>query len=102
MTDVYYVISRSIRNAVKAKEKIITLTTIINVCDTTITDTKKALALNMGDFEDAVIAAIAKRERADYIVTRNLKDFAGSPVPALSPSQVLKCMADRRIKSGSK
>ena len=37
------------------------------------------------DFEDAVIAESARRANADYIVTRNLRDFAKSPVPAHTP-----------------
>jgi hypothetical protein len=39
----------------------------------------------MNDFEDAVQAACAERIGADYIVTRNLKDFAKSPVQAILP-----------------
>jgi predicted nucleic acid-binding protein len=43
----------------------------------------------MPDFEDAVIAAVAQREGADYIVTRNTKDFIASPVPAITPEDFL-------------
>jgi predicted nucleic acid-binding protein len=50
----------------------------------------KALTLNIVDFEDAVIAATAKREKADYIVTRNETDFKNSPVPAVSPAVLLR------------
>ena len=90
VTDVFYIISRSIHDTKKAKEKIITLTTLINVCDTTIADIKAALILSINDFEDAVVAAIAKREKADYIVSRNEIDFSGSPVPTISTNQLLR------------
>ena len=97
VTDVFYVINRSIRDPNTAKEKIIALTALIEICDTTIADIKTALALNISDFEDAVMAAIAKRERADYIVSRNEADFSGSPVPAISPAQALS-----RLGKGAK
>ena len=42
------------------------------------------------DFEDAVQSAIAERIRADYIVTRNIRDFGKSAVPAVTPAEVLK------------
>jgi len=29
---------------------------------------------------------------ADYVVTRDLKDFAASPVPAISPADVLRLL----------
>ena len=90
VTDVYYVISRSIGDDNKARERIIDLTTLIRICDTTAKDIITGLCLNISDFEDAIIAAIAKREKADYIITRNEADFTGSFPPAISPSQLLK------------
>jgi len=90
VTDVYYIISRSIRDVNKAKEKIIALTTLITVCDTTTSDINTALTLNITDFEDAVLAAITKRERANYIVTRNEAGFAGSTIPAINPKKFLR------------
>jgi predicted nucleic acid-binding protein len=90
VTDVYYIIRGSLHDASKAREKIIALTALIGFCDTTASDINTALALNISDFEDAVIASAAKRERADYIVTRNEVDFKESPVPAISPARFLQ------------
>jgi predicted nucleic acid-binding protein len=89
VTDVYYVINRSIHDADKTREKIIALNALINVCDTTALDIKTALTFNIPDFEDAVVAAIAKREKADYIVSRNEDDFVNSSVPAMNPKRFL-------------
>jgi len=44
----------------------------------------------MSDFEDAIIAATALRENAEYIITRNIKDFTQSPIPAITPSDFLR------------
>ena len=49
----------------------------------------RARSLNMGDFEDAVLAAAAERTHADRIVTRNIDDFKHAPVPAITPRELL-------------
>ena len=41
------------------------------------------------DFEDAVQSATAESVHADYIITRNLKDFTKSRVMAFTPSELL-------------
>jgi hypothetical protein len=46
----------------------------------------EALALPMGDLEDALQAAAALAFGAGWIVTCNLSDFRGSPVPAVAPA----------------
>jgi len=45
---------------------------------------------SMPDFEDAVVDAVAERNDASYILTRNIKDFAGSSVPTITPTEFLK------------
>ncbi len=50
----------------------------------------QARTYDMKDFEDAVVAVCASDGECDYIVTRNLRDFVNSPIPALSPKQFLE------------
>jgi predicted nucleic acid-binding protein len=50
----------------------------------------ESLNSEMTDFEDAVQASAADSECVDYIVTRNLKDYRSSPVPAVSPGELLE------------
>ncbi len=45
------------------------------------------------DFEDNLHIACAVQARLDAIVTRNRKDFAGSPVPVLTPAELLTLLA---------
>jgi predicted nucleic acid-binding protein len=47
--------------------------------------TRSALALGWPGFEDAVTASAAQRARCAAIVTRNPRDFRGSPVRVLTP-----------------
>jgi len=48
---------------------------------------RAANALGWKDFEDAVTAAAAQRARCAAIITRNTKDFAGSPVRVFAPAE---------------
>ena len=48
-----------------------------------------ALASKAPDFEDAVLAEAALQAGAHAIITRNLRDFAHSPVRAHTPAQWL-------------
>jgi len=48
-----------------------------------------ARALDFTDYEDAVVAVAAKKAKCAYIITRNTRDFAHSPVPALTPGEFL-------------
>jgi predicted nucleic acid-binding protein len=50
---------------------------------------RRARQLPLDDFEDAVVASLAEAGQCDHIVTRNVPDFASSPVPALTPTDFL-------------
>ena len=52
--------------------------------------TKEILTKLMLIFHVAVQSVCASRIHADYIVTRNLRDFSESKVPAIAPSELLK------------
>jgi len=91
--DVYYLIRQFLKDDTKARENVFLISNYIKICNTTSEDITSALILFMPDFEDALIAAAAKREKADYIITRNEKDFANSPVPAITPEDFLKTLA---------
>ena len=52
-------------------------------------DLIRAAEMKWDDFEDAVQSATAERLHADYIITRNVKDFARSRVTAFTPSELL-------------
>ena len=74
----------------KIREILHKLLLIFSVADLKADDLKKAADLRFADHEDAVQCACASRIRADYIVTRNIRDFAGSKVTAIKPSELLE------------
>ncbi len=51
---------------------------------------RRARSLGFGDFEDALQSVAATACAADWIVTRNTRDFALSAVPALTPADFLR------------
>ena len=52
-------------------------------------DWQQARGLSFADFEDAVVSTVAKATASVFIITRNVDDFAGSPVPAIAPADFL-------------
>ena len=54
---------------------------------------RRAKALGMDDFEDAVVAAGAEASHCEFIVTRNMADFAKATVPAIPPAEFLAMAA---------
>lgn len=49
----------------------------------------RARSLPMSDFEDAVLASAAEAAGCDLIISRNVEDFDGSPVQAITPEEFL-------------
>lgn len=48
-------------------------------------EVKSALNMNFPDFEDALVVSCAVSSGCERIVTRNIKDFEGSPITVVSP-----------------
>lgn len=53
-------------------------------------DVKVARDLPMPDFEDALVAAAAAAARCNCILTRNVRDFRGSPIRAVLPADYVQ------------
>ena len=47
---------------------------------------------NITDFEDAIRYACAESVGADYIVTRNVKDYGRSSIKAITPEELINLM----------
>lgn len=88
-TDIYYLLRRELKDRQAAKDALEKVLQLVNIADALGEDVYAAIASNMADFEDALVAAVAERCRMDYIVTRNTKDFRESPVKALTPREFL-------------
>ena len=88
ITTLYYVLAKA-AGKTKADQTVDWLLTHfdIGVADKAIF--RRARQMSLVDFEDAVVASVAEAAHCDYVVTRNVADFAGSPVPAITPTDFL-------------
>jgi predicted nucleic acid-binding protein len=88
--DIFYLVKRHTGNINQAKNAIVLISNFAIFCDTTGQDIQEALLSNIIDFEDAVLVASAIRDNLDFVITRNVKDFTDSIVPAITPAEFLK------------
>jgi len=82
-------IMRKELNPKKIKETLEALSLIFEFADFNISDLTHAANLEWNDFEDAVQSVTAERIHADFIITRNVKDFAKSKIVAFTPSELI-------------
>ncbi len=89
VSNFYYLVSPS-RGRTDTRDFIVELTRFVSVVSTGTEALHYAAALPMGDLEDAMQVAAARACGARHIVTRNVKDYHRSPIPAVRPQHVLK------------
>lgn len=86
---VWYILGKK---QIAEKRKIITLLcsflTVISAPHSEVV--KSALDDSFQDFEDRLQVACAKTARADFIITRNIKDYKNSSVKAILPEEFIK------------
>jgi len=89
ITDIYYIANKELsdKNAVIGLLENLLKTT--NVAAVTETSIHEALNLKWDDFEDAVQYVAGQNILADYIITRNAKDFSDSVIEVISPEAFL-------------
>ncbi len=85
--NIVYIMRKELDNE-KIKEILNTLTSIFTIVDLRESDLIKGADLDFSDYEDALQSVCASRAKANYIVTRNIKDFKNSAVPAIKPSEL--------------
>jgi predicted nucleic acid-binding protein len=74
------------------REFISDLLQFTKVAPTNTESAKRALSMKISDFEDALQISAAISCNADYIITRNVKHYKKSQVPALTPDNFIKKM----------
>ncbi|MCL2655286.1 MAG: PIN domain-containing protein [Coriobacteriia bacterium] len=95
-TDLFYLLTHEGKSSANAKALIREVTHHIKMLEVSPIDVEAALASEMQDFEDALLACVAYRKHLDFVITRNEKDFQKSPVPAISPAHYLKTESSDR------
>ena len=88
MTTVHYLVARA-RDRKAAALAVADLLDIVGVVDVGAGELRRALLLDLPDFEDGVQAACAHGVGADALVTRDAKGFPGLDLPVLGPGAAL-------------
>lgn len=74
----------------KVKEILEKLSLIFEVVDLKSDELKRASSLDFKDYEDAIQSVQANRIKANYIITRNIKDYNKSKVTTIKPSELIE------------
>jgi predicted nucleic acid-binding protein len=84
--NVFYIVRR-LKGTETARQAVNELLAGLRVCALDQDDMRRAAALPMRDYEDSVQVAAATADAADAIITRNIADYGGAPVPVLTPGE---------------
>lgn len=96
VTTIYYIVRKRGGKAL-ADKTMDWLLALFKVSTCGADEFRAARQFDMADFEDAVVAATARRESCDYIVTRNEAHFRNSPVKAISPAKFAAQFDDGKL-----
>jgi predicted nucleic acid-binding protein len=88
LTTLFYLLARY-RSAEQARITLSELLSFLSVAAVDRAVIEQALALPYQDFEDAVQMMAAVRAGAQYLVTRNVRDYKAGPLPVLQPAELL-------------
>jgi predicted nucleic acid-binding protein len=100
MTTLNYFLNKTNKGKIKIKKTISGIMKRFKVIAVTEEILSKALSSEIDDFEDAVIEVSSKESDAEYILTRNTKDFKKSMVKPITPDELLAILRnDNREKN---
>ena len=92
ITDIFYLYRKFTHDSATARKSIQKLLSFMKIADITESDCLGAVFSGTKDLEDEVQMEMAKRMSLDYIITRNIKDYQESSVPAILPKDFLKIL----------
>lgn len=88
ISNLYYIV-RPTHGDVITRDFIRELMEFVQIAQADTESVSYAIRLPMADFEDAMQVAAARACNAQYIITRNIRDYQQSPIPAITPQQHL-------------
>jgi predicted nucleic acid-binding protein len=91
VTTLYYLLQKG-KNAAEARATITSLLQFLKIAPVDQETIEQALNLEYRDFEDAIQMICAMRCKADFLITRNVKDFQPALLPVLQPVEFLATM----------
>ena len=92
ITDIFF-LSKNDLGKKSAKEALKNLLQVFQPASVTDNHIFQALDLDWNDFEDSVQYVVGESFEADYIVTRNTRDYTSGSIPAITPENFIKAIA---------
>lgn len=86
VSNIYYML-RAARSDAKGREFVADLLRFTDVCSGGNEALRRALTMQMDDFEDALQVAAAISGGADFVITRNVNDYRNSIIQPMAPSE---------------
>ena len=71
---------------------------LFQILDVASADCQEALSSEVNDYEDAVLSCCAFRNRMDYIVTRNIKEYEKSKTSVILPEIFINMFTQEQTK----
>ncbi len=91
VTTIHYLLSKYLDKE-KSKKSIASIIALFEVASVNRLVIENALKSKFTDFEDSVLHESARHAGAEYIITRNIKDFKSSKIPAYTPTEFLSML----------
>ena len=88
-TDIFYLVRKSLQSTDEAYNALGNILNIVKILTVTNDDVNSAFIQRAQDFEDCLLAASAKSNKCDSIVTRNKKDFLTFGITLFSPEEII-------------
>lgn len=89
ISNIMYIMHKELETK-RIKEILEQLSLIFEIVDLKADDLKRASALKFNDYEDAIQSVQANRIKANYIITRNIKEYNKNKVTAIKLSEFLE------------
>ena len=87
LTDIYYIMKKDFGSA-QVQNLIENNLSFLQLVGVSPDDAQTALSRKWDDFEDCLVATCAEKIKANYIITRNVKDFRASKIEAITPEEL--------------
>ncbi len=91
VTTIHYLLSKYLDKE-KSKKSITSIIALFEVASVNRLVIENALKSKFTDFEDSILHESARHAGAAYIITRNIKDFKSSKIPAYTPTEFLSML----------
>ena len=92
VTDVFYISRKHLRSKIKAMDALKKILLKIKIAALDDADIRRAVALEWGDFEDAVQFVAGEEAFVDCIVTRDKSNYPATTPAVLSPDEFLSLL----------